>query len=763
MKHLVAVFLALLSLNAFSQIPDYVPTDGLVGWYPFNANASNEVNPAAEFVVEGAISTFDRFGYPENAYSFDGIDDEIIVTNPGVSGTGISLSFWYQSSQLDGNAYLIALGGTEWGSYFEVLNNHWSAQTSGPCYGPALSAGGSLISRGSDLFPDSSTWHHCAIVLPDGALSLNDVQFYLDGLLVNSTCSFANYGAPEPNVALSANILFGAGLQDQGAWSTRFQGAMDDVGFWNRALDPEEILMLFETNALVTGCTDSLACNFDPAANLDDGSCIAFSIEVPLSCNAGNVLECSANVNVSNVIEPESIDGYELIGSYFGSMYYLSQQTHNTPSGWEEQQNLAESLGGHLVDILSLEENDAIVQMLEDFGWPGEIWLGLSDDDNEGNWTWSSGEPVVFTNWYPNEPNNCGGGCGQSNWGQLYTTGQWDDFGIAAKHCIIELPLLPTVNWSNGDQGLTASYPDSITSISANLVVDGIQVCTAFQDVIVGQGCNDPDACNYNENDGCNVSCLYVLDGGECEVAASSLCGEGTIWDNASQTCIVANPSDSNFDGCVQLSDLLDLLSAYGTCEWQCGHPMSYQGYDYETVLIGEQCWFAENARYMPFISGGFQSETPSISVYGYSGHSISEAKSTNNYISFGALYNFVAVEEVAICPTGWHVPTKEEFDILFEELGGLEVAHLSMMAMENWNLDFVSTDLGFNVLPAGWLYNSFQSLEEAAFIWTSSSYGENDPRRFEWNIQSENNFIITYEGASQAAGKSVRCVKDAE
>ena len=36
------------------------------------------------------------------------------------------------------------------------------------------------------------------------------------------------------------------------------------------------------------------------------------------------------------------------------------------------------------------------------------------------------------------------------------------------------------------------------------------------------------------------------------------------------QTCIVANPSDSNFDGCVQLNDLLDLLSAYGECgdEW---------------------------------------------------------------------------------------------------------------------------------------------------------------------------------------------------
>ena len=64
--------------------------------------------------------------------------------------------------------------------------------------------------------------------------------------------------------------------------------------------------------------------------------------------------------------------------------------------------------------------------------------------------------------------------------------------------------------------------------------------------------------------------------------------------------CVVANP-ENNFDGCVQLNDLLDLLQAYGNCaevaeeSWQW-YPLEYQGYDYATVLIGEQCWFAENS-----------------------------------------------------------------------------------------------------------------------------------------------------------------------
>ena len=50
----------------------------------------------------------------------------------------------------------------------------------------------------------------------------------------------------------------------------------------------------------------------------------------------------------------------------------------------------------------------------------------------------------------------------------------------------------------------------------------------------------------------------------------SSFCGVGTVWDDQTQTCVVGFPSDSDFDGCVQLSDLLNLLSAFGTCN-DCG------------------------------------------------------------------------------------------------------------------------------------------------------------------------------------------------
>ena len=75
-------------------------------------------------------------------------------------------------------------------------------------------------------------------------------------------------------------------------------------------------------------------------------------------------------------------------------------------------------------------------------------------------------------------------------------------------------------------------------------------------------------------------------------------------------SCILDDSGDSGCqlvydgygDGSVGSSDLLGLLTEFGAdclteTEFSCGNPVSYQGYDYATVLIGEQCWFAENLR----------------------------------------------------------------------------------------------------------------------------------------------------------------------
>ena len=78
--------------------------------------------------------------------------------------------------------------------------------------------------------------------------------------------------------------------------------------------------------------------------------------------------------------------------------------------------------------------------------------------------------------------------------------------------------------------------------------------------------------CNGNQLDVlgvCRGSCESDVNGnGICdtEEPLGAGCGPGTVVDPETGLCVVENPADISFDGCVQLEDLLDLLSAYGLC-----------------------------------------------------------------------------------------------------------------------------------------------------------------------------------------------------
>ena len=263
-------------------------------------------------------------------------------------------------------------------------------------------------------------------------------------------------------------------------------------------------------------------------------------------------------------------------------------------------------------------------------------------------------------------------------------------------------------------------------------------------------------------------------------------CGEGTVWDEVSQTCVVANVSDTDFDGCVGINDFLVHLSNFGNgCGpepvWSCGDPLEYQGYDYETVQIGEQCWFAENLRSESYQSGDlipanfsdsdwWNTSSGAVAVYGegnagcnnYSpnGDACDEAWSLSEY---GRLYNWYAVDDArGLCPSGWHVPSDGEWTVLTDHLGGASVAGGQMKSSYGWyNGGNGSNSSGFSGLPGGLrdYFGGFYNAGQLGFWWSSSPNGQTA-----WNriLYYEHGIVDLYDDFMRF-GFSVRCIKDTE
>ena len=88
------------------------------------------------------------------------------------------------------------------------------------------------------------------------------------------------------------------------------------------------------------------------------------------------------------------------------------------------------------------------------------------------------------------------------------------------------------------------------------------------------------------------ISVLFFASASSFGASAQTTCGD----------------ADFNVDGWIGSSDLLEFLSFYGST-WQdtssnigCGD-VAYECHTYSTVVIGDQCWFAENCRYLPEVS----------------------------------------------------------------------------------------------------------------------------------------------------------------
>lgn len=201
------------------------------------------------------------------------------------------------------------------------------------------------------------------------------------------------------------------------------------------------------------------------------------------------------------------------------------------------------------------------------------------------------------------------------------------------------------------------------------------------------------------------------------------------------------------------------------------------EGNKYNTVQIGSQCWMAENLNIGSIISSVDR-------IVHQTNNNITEKYCYNNNPAncsvYGGLYEWdemmqyvpyiLGEDEIigtyqGICPTGWHIPTRHEYDTLVEYLGGRQVAggKLKEAGTNHWehpNLG-ATNQSGFTALPGGYksdISGSFDDLGEYCHFWTASSY------LFETKWMASLSAITRSSDHSkniQYFAFSVRCVKN--
>jgi uncharacterized protein (TIGR02145 family) len=209
----------------------------------------------------------------------------------------------------------------------------------------------------------------------------------------------------------------------------------------------------------------------------------------------------------------------------------------------------------------------------------------------------------------------------------------------------------------------------------------------------------------------------------------------------------------------------------------------SRDGTVYKEVVIGTQTWMSENLAYLPTVSkSGYSSLIiPCYYVYDYKGTDVSEAKSTDNYKTYGVLYNWQSSTNA--CPSGWHLPSEDEWTILtsyiidkgyfVEGRGEKFVTGKSVGSKSGWKSDSTSGNvgndqssnniIGFNALPAGSHISNagFYYIGEQSCFWSATEYFQPTTDAYQYDLRSHNDFGFIGWPTTKEFGASVRCIKD--
>lgn len=234
-----------LATITMAQVPSYVPTNGLVGYWPFNGNANDESGNGNNGSVNNATLTQDRYGSPNSAYDFNA-NAQIVCPQNNIPTQIFSLSVWINQDNLSfGPVACLGSSSSEiWG--VNAANNYLNIAYGIGCSG----TGGGILN--TTAIPIGN-WIHLTYVSSGVG---GNTQIYKNGIYVGQAQNSTSIGG-----CSSQNLYFGVDIFSAPEY---IDAKLDDIGIWDRALTECEIQDLYNaqlnSSASIQAGTDVSIC-----------------------------------------------------------------------------------------------------------------------------------------------------------------------------------------------------------------------------------------------------------------------------------------------------------------------------------------------------------------------------------------------------------------------------------------------------------------------------------------------------------------------
>lgn len=288
-----------------------------------------------------------------------------------------------------------------------------------------------------------------------------------------------------------------------------------------------------------------------------------------------------------------------------------------------------------------------------------------------------------------------------------------------------------TVTVQDGKDGTSCTVSDDNAGTLTQTCTDGSSV--SWPKALCGTLAYEP------ETHFCGAGAVLELCGGASYDATTHFCNAATSAPMAawSTYCLVAG-------NCGTFTDTRDTPAK--TYKW---------------TKIGTQTWMAENLAYLPSVNARADASSTVVKyyVYNYDGTVVANAKASSDYTTYGVLYNWPAA--LAVCPTGWHLPSKTEWTTLETFVGGTSTAGTQLKSVYGWIAggDTGTDAYGFFALPGGnYIGSVFSEALSKGYWWTATE--DDDAFAYLRGMDYDGADVGSYLSYKKN-GFSVRCVQD--